>query len=62
MAKGRPPPAFLTKGKGKAPPFERSKRDVEPRGMREGSPREEAYDRQQMGPPAFRGGGKVKRK
>jgi hypothetical protein len=28
-------------------PFEKSKRDVEPKGMREGSKREEALDRKQ---------------
>jgi hypothetical protein len=67
MAKGRPPPAFLQRGKAapparaaaprRPPPFERGKRDVEPPGMTEGSPAEEALDRQQMS--AFRGGGKV---
>ena len=30
--------------------FERSKRDVEPRSMKEGSAREEAYDRRQAKP------------
>ena len=43
-------------------PFEKSKADKEPRGMKEGSPREEALDRRQMkkGPPmAFNKGGKV---
>lgn len=30
-------------------PFEKSAKDKEPRGMREGSRREEAYDRKQQG-------------
>lgn len=34
--------------KGKMP-FEKSKKDKEPRGMKEGSKKEEAYDRKQMG-------------
>lgn len=29
-------------------PFEKSKKDKEPKGMREGSKREEAFDRKQM--------------
>ena len=44
-------------------PFEKSKKDVEPKGMREGSPQEEAFDRRQMRGPvkvsAFKKGGKV---
>lgn len=43
-------------GKPKPMPFEKSKRDMEPRGMREGSKREEAYDGKQKAkgkmPPA----------
>lgn len=52
----------------KKPPFEKSKKDVEPKGMKEGSKREEAYDRMQakrgyadgglVGKPE--GGGKVR--
>lgn len=52
-------------------PFEKSKADKEPRGMREGSKREEAMDRRQMtgkrpaggavGMPMMRKGGKVPR-
>lgn len=34
--------------KGKAKPFEKSPKDKEPRGMKEGSKKEEAYDKAQM--------------
>jgi hypothetical protein len=37
--------------------FERSKKDVEPKGMKEGSKREEALDRKQAG---YKSGGMVK--
>lgn len=40
--------------------FEKSKKDKEPKGMKEGSKREEALDRKQMKAPAFKRGGKVK--
>lgn len=47
-------------------PFEKSKKDVEPKGMKEGSPREEAFDRRQMagkgGMPMMKKGGKVPRR
>jgi hypothetical protein len=51
------------KPKGKAPPslkrFEKSGKDVEPRGMKEGSPQEEAYDRRQAASLGFHKGGKA---
>ena len=50
-------------------PFEKSKKDKEPKGMKEGSRREEALDKKQSkgkvappfakGPSAFKKGGKV---
>lgn len=45
-------------------PFEKSKRDVEPKGMKEGSRREEALDRKQAKakPMPFAKGGAVKGK
>lgn len=36
-------------------PFEQSKKDKEPKGMKEGSRKEEAYDRKQMKPFAKKG-------
>jgi len=42
--------------------FEKSKFDVEPKGMKEGSPAEEALDRKQAKAAGFKRGGKVKRK
>lgn len=51
-------------------PFEKSKKDVEPKGMKEGSRREEAFDKKQKakvvppfakGPAAFAKGGCVKK-
>ena len=39
-------------------PFEKSKKDVEPKGMKEGSKKEEAFDKKQM---AFAKGGFVAR-
>lgn len=44
--------------KGGMSKFEKSSKDVEPKGMREGSKREEAYDQQEMG---MKRGGKVKK-
>lgn len=43
-------------------PFEKSKKDIEPKGMKEGSKREEALDRKQKKRPmqAFKCGGKVR--
>lgn len=43
----------------KAMPFEKSKKDKEPKGLKEGSKREEALDKKQMQMKAFRKGGKV---
>mgnify|MGYP001168821543 CR=1 FL=1 len=45
-------------------PFEKSKRDVEPKGMKEGSRREEALDKKQSKgkPMPFAKGGAVKGK
>ena len=43
----------------KAKPFEKSKRDVEPKGMKEGSKKEEAFDRRQA--KGYKCGGKVKK-
>lgn len=45
-------------------PFEKSKRDVEPKGMKEGSRREEAQDKKQAKgkPMPFAKGGAVKGK
>lgn len=41
--------------------FEKSKKDKEPKGMKEGSKRETAMDRKQMmKTPAYKRGGKVK--
>ncbi len=42
--------------KGGAVKFEKSKKDVEPKGMREGSKKEEAFDKKQ-----FKCGGKAKK-
>jgi len=39
-------------------PFEKSGRDKEPRGMKEGSKAEEAYDRRQASPKKGAGRGK----
>lgn len=41
-------------------PFEKSKKDKEPKGMKEGSKKEEMLDRKQMMP--FKRGGKVGKK
>lgn len=44
-------------------PFERSKKDVEPKGMKEGSRKEEAFDKKQKGKALpFAKGGAVKGK
>lgn len=42
-------------------PFEKSKKDVEPRGMKEGSKKEEALDKRQAKMPAFLKKGKKAR-
>lgn len=42
----------------KALPFEKSKKDKEARGMKEGSKRETALDKKQMKVKAYRKGGK----
>jgi|GEM_PF-3599576 len=39
--------------------FEKSKGDKEPKGMKEGSKREMAFDKKQMKAPAYKRGGKV---
>jgi hypothetical protein len=49
----------MAKGKGfKA--FEKSKYDVEKKGVKEGSPADRALDRKQMAAAGFRRGGKAK--
>ena len=48
----------MAASKGKPFAFEKSKRDVEPRKMREGSKREEAYDMKQKGSGKPRRSGK----
>lgn len=62
MAGKKLAPPFAKKG------FEKSAKDKEPRGMKEGSKKEEAFDKKQMGNPfakkgvpAFKCGGKVKK-
>jgi hypothetical protein len=42
--------------------FEKSGKDIEPKGMKEGSKADKALDRQQMAAGGFRKGGKIKRK
>jgi hypothetical protein len=47
----------------KAAPFEKSKKDKEPKGMKEGSKKEMAMDKKQAGPgkmPMFKKGGMAK--
>lgn len=41
--------------------FEKSKADKEPKGMKEGSKKEEALDKKQSKMPAFKCGGKAKK-
>ena len=53
--KGSNPPQYKKGG----PVFEKSKKDVEPRGMKEGSAKEEAFDRKQA-MPRFQKGGPVR--
>jgi len=55
MAKAPP----FRKGGGKAA-FEKSKFDVEKKGVKEGSPEDMAMDRRQMQMAGFKRGGKVK--
>jgi len=48
--------------KGRMAAFEKSGKDVERKGMKEGSRADKALDRQQMSAGGFKRGGKVKRK
>jgi hypothetical protein len=42
--------------------FEKSGKDVDPKGMKEGSAADKALDRKQMAAAGFKKGGKIRRK
>lgn len=58
MAKGFPFGKKAAPSKGKMAAFEKSGRDKDPKGMKEGSPADMALDRSQMG---FKRGGKARK-